>query len=347
MELTAHEIAQMFNGRIEGNPACKITTLSKIEEGSEDALSFLANPRYEPYLYSTRSAVVLVPENLLITQEVLCTLIYVQDPYTAFSVLLDKFNPPLYASKSGVELPSFADPSVILPEEIYLGAFSYLGKGVQLGRGVKVYPHVYVGDNVTVGENCILFPGVKIYENCVLGNRVIIHAGSIIGADGFGFAPQLDGTFKKINQTGNVIIDDDVEIGANCTVDRATVGSTRIRQGVKLDNLIQIAHNVEIGANTVIAAQTGISGSTKLGENCLLGGQVGIAGHITLAAGTQIGAQSGIGKSTSKTNLKFRGSPVQPYQDALRSEVIYRHLPELEKRVTRLESAKGLNAKDD
>ena len=336
MQFTAHEISLLLNGTVEGDPNTSISKLAKIEEATAEALSFLANPKYEQYLYHTKASIVIVNKNLTVTEPVTCTLIRVDDAYGAFSVLLEKYN-TLKLNKTGIEQPSYLHPSAIMGQNAYLGAFAYIGAEVKLGENCKIYPNCYVGDNVTLGNNVTLFAGVKIYADCVIGNNVTIHAGAVIGSDGFGFAPTSNGTYNKISQIGNVIIEDNVEIGANTTIDRATMGSTVIRQGVKLDNLIQIAHNAEIGANTVIAAQSGISGSTKIGENVIMGGQVGVVGHISIARGSQIQAQTGINRSIEEEGKKWGGVLVQPYQGFLRSQLIVHQLPEFKKRIEELE----------
>ena len=326
----------MLNGNVEGDPLATVSRLAKIEEASAGSLSFLANPKYEQYLYSTDASAVIINKDFVLAEPVKTTLIRVDNAYTAFSILLEKYN-TIKLNKTGIEQPNFIHPSAQVGENCYVGAFSYIGPGVKTGKNCKFYPHTYIADNVTLGDNVTLFPGVIVYFDCVIGNNVIIHSGAIIGSDGFGFAPNPDGTYNKISQIGNVILEDNVEVGANTTIDRATMGSTVIRKGVKLDNLIQIAHNVEIGANTVIAAQSGISGSTKVGENAIVGGQVGIVGHITIAKGTQIQAQSGIGRSITDEHKKWAGSPAIGYSDHMRSQVVVNRLPELEKRIIELE----------
>lgn len=336
MQFTAQDISFLLNGTIEGDATAIINRLAKIEEASAGSLSFLSNPKYEQYLYTTDASIVIVNNDLALSAPVKATLIRVENAYSAFTVLLEKYN-TLKLNKTGVEQPSFVHSSATIGQDCYVGAFAYIGSGVKIGNNCKIYPSTYVGDNVTLGSNVTLFPGVKVYFDCVIGDNVIIHSGTIIGSDGFGFAPQGDGTYEKIPQIGNVVIEDNVEIGSNTTIDRATMGSTIIRKGVKLDNLVQIAHNVEIGANTVIAAQAGISGSTKLGENIVLAGQVGIAGHITIAKGVQAAGRSGIGNSIKEENSKWGGYPVQPYLDYMRSQIALRRLPQLEKKVAELE----------
>jgi UDP-3-O-[3-hydroxymyristoyl] glucosamine N-acyltransferase len=336
MQFTAHELALMLNGTVEGDASVPVNRLAKIEEAEAGSLSFLANPKYEQYLYATNASLVIVNNDQVLAEPVKATLIRVPNAYSAITVLLEKYN-TLKLNKSGIEQPSFIHPSAQVGENAYVGAFAYIGPNVKTGKNCKIYPNCFIADDVILGDNVTLFPGVKIYFDCVLGNNIIIHSGTVIGADGFGFAPVGDGTYSKISQIGNVIIEDDVEIGSNTTVDRATMGSTIIRKGVKLDNLIQIAHNVEIGANTVVAAQTGISGSTKIGENCIIGGQVGIVGHITIAKGTQIQAQSGVSRSLTEEGKRWMGSPAFAYNDHMRSQIVFSRLPALEKRINELE----------
>jgi len=336
MQFTTQELGSMLNGTVEGDPLVSVNQLAKIEEAQAGSLSFLANPKYEQYLYTTGASVVIVNNDQALTAPVSAALIRVPNAYSAITVLLEKYN-TLKLNKSGIEQPSFIHPSVKIGENAYIGAFAYIGPNVKLGNDCKIYPNCYIADDVIIGNNVTLFPGVKVYFDCLIGNNVIIHSGTIIGADGFGFAPVGDGTYSKISQIGNVIIEDDVEIGSNTTVDRATMGSTIIRRGVKLDNLIQVAHNVEIGANTVIAAQTGISGSTKIGENCIIGGQVGVVGHITIAKGSQIQAQSGVSRSITEEGKKWMGSPAFPYSDHMRSQIVINRLPALEKKINELE----------
>ncbi|WP_164109555.1 MULTISPECIES: UDP-3-O-(3-hydroxymyristoyl)glucosamine N-acyltransferase [Sphingobacterium] len=336
MQFTAEQIATLLNGTIEGNPNVSVSQLAKIEEGSNETLSFLSNPKYEHFLYTTESAIVIVNEDLVLQKAVSCTLIRVKDAYSAFSELLKIYH-SFRNERSGRDEQVYIHDTAQIGEGGYIGAFAYLGREVKIGNNVKIYPRVYIGDNVRIGDNCTLFPGVTIYFDCTIGANVIIHSGTVVGSDGFGFAPQANGTYDKIPQIGNVIIEDNVEIGANTVIDRATMGSTIIRKGVKLDNLIQIAHNVEIGENTVIAAQTGVSGSTKVGRQVILGGQVGLVGHISIADGTQVQAQSGINRSIKQENMKWGGTPFAPYTAHLRSQVVYSKLPSLEKRIFELE----------
>ncbi|HEY9560241.1 MAG TPA: UDP-3-O-(3-hydroxymyristoyl)glucosamine N-acyltransferase [Anseongella sp.] len=336
MKLTAAELGKLLNGTVEGNSDAVVSTVSKIEDAQAGSLTFLANPKYAPFLYSTNASIVIVGADLLLEKPVTSTLIRVKDPYSAFSVLLDMYNNSK-VDKSGREEFSFVSDSAAMGEDCYIGAFSYLGEHVKLGRNVKVFPQVYIGDNCVIGDDTILHPGVKIYAGWQVGARVIIHSSTVIGSDGFGFAPQPDGSYSKVSQIGKVIIEDDVEIGSNNSIDRATMGATVIGKGVKLDNLIQVAHNVEIGENTVIASQTGISGSTKIGGNSVIGGQVGIVGHVTLAKGTQINAKSGVSKSISEEGKQWNGSPALPFRESLRIQAVYRRLPELESKIDALD----------
>ncbi|HVZ56865.1 MAG TPA: UDP-3-O-(3-hydroxymyristoyl)glucosamine N-acyltransferase [Chitinophagaceae bacterium] len=337
MTFSALQIAQLIQGTIEGQPDAGVSSFGKIEEATEGQLSFLANPKYEEYLYNTRASVVIVNHSLALKQPVQATLIRVPDAYTAFATLLAWYQDMMNRQLTGIQQPAYLSASARVGEQVFIGAFSYLGEKVVVGNHSKIYPGVFLGDNVQVGEHAIIHPGVKIYHDCVVGNHVIIHAGTIIGSDGFGFAPQPDGSFKKVPQIGNVVLEDHVEIGANTTIDRATIGSTRIRRGAKLDNLIQIAHNVDIGSSTVIAAQAGISGSTKIGQGVMIGGQAGVVGHIQIGDGAKINAQSGVSKSL-EAGKAVTGSPAYDYTASLRSQAASRRLPELEKRVQELEA---------
>jgi UDP-3-O-[3-hydroxymyristoyl] glucosamine N-acyltransferase len=338
MQFTALQIATLINGKIDGNPDAKVSSVAKIEEASEGTLSFIANPKYEEYLYSTKASIIIVNDSLELSQSVNTTLIRVKDAYSGFAFLLEKYNDIIsQTGKTGIEQPCFIADTAIIGKDVYIGAFSYIGENVTIGDQVKIYPGCYIGNNAVIKANTKLYAGVKVYEDCTLGCRVVIHSGTVIGGDGFGFAPQKDGSYKKVPQIGNVIIEDDVEIGANTTIDRATMGSTYIRKGVKLDNLIQIAHNVEINENTVIAAQTGVSGSTKVGKNCVVGGQVGIVGHIQIADGTKINAQSGLSKSVTSPDVALNGTPAFDYKSSLKSQAIFRNLPELQQRLLKLE----------
>ncbi len=338
MQFTAVQIATLIAGQIEGDPDAKVSHVAKIEEADEGALSFVANPKYEEFLYSTNASVLIVNESLAINGKIKPTIIKVKDAYSSFAYLLEKYNEIMSGTgKTGIEEPAYISKTARLGRDVYVGAFTYIGENVTIGDRVKIYPGCFIGDNVVIKEDSKLFAGVKVYDTCQLGSRVVVHSGTVIGGDGFGFAPQKDGTYKKVPQIGNVVIEDDVEIGANTTIDRATMGSTCIRKGVKLDNLIQIAHNVEIGENTVIAAQTGVSGSTKVGKNCIIGGQVGMVGHITIADGTRINAQSGLSKSVVTNNSALTGSPAFDYKSSLKSQAIFRNLPELQHRLFKLE----------
>ncbi len=339
MELTAAQLAALVNGQVEGDENVKVSTFAKIEEGHPGALSFLANPKYTHFIYSTESSVVLVRKDFVAEEPVKATLVRVDDPYATVAHLLDMVSKMSQVEKRRVEQPSFVSEGVEVPEDAYVGAFAYIGKGVKLGKGVKIYPQVYIGDNSEVGEGTILYAGVKIYQGCKVGRYCILHSGAVIGADGFGFAP-VDGHYEKIPQTGNVVIEDDVEIGANTTVDRAMMGATHIGKGVKLDNLIQVAHNCSIGDNTVMAAQVGIAGSAKIGKQCMVGGQVGFVGHIAIADGTHIGAQSGVTKAT-KPGDRVMGAPAVEMGEYARSLVHMKKLGSLYDRVKELEKKVG------
>ncbi|MFN7045704.1 MAG: UDP-3-O-(3-hydroxymyristoyl)glucosamine N-acyltransferase [Flavobacterium sp.] len=327
MKFTAAQIAGILEGEVVGNPDAEVSKLSKIEEGTEGSLTFLANPKYNNYIYSTQATVTIVNNTFEPEQEITTTLIKVDDAYKSFSKLLEYYN-QVKLMKSGIEQPSVISDGVTYGPDLYLGSFCYLGKNVVIGKNVKIYPNSFIGDNVTIGDDCVFFAGVRVYSETVIGNRCTIHSGTIIGSDGFGFAPQEDGSYVKVPQIGNVVIEDDVEIGACTTVDRATLGSTIIRKGVKLDNHIQVAHNVEIGENTVIAAQTGIAGTTKIGKNCLIGGQVGFAGHLVIGDGVKIQAQSGIGKNLEAGEV-VQGSPAFNYGDFAKAFVHFRNLPKI------------------
>ena len=340
MKFTAEQIAGILNGEVVGNPKAEVFKLAKIEEGTDGSLTFLANKKYINYIYSTKATITIVNNDFIPEQEISTTLIKVEDAYQAFSKLLEYYN-QVKLMKSGIEQPSLISANVTYGEGLYLGSFCYIGKNVTIGKNVKIYPNTFIGDNVVIGDDCIFFAGVRVYSETEIGNKCTFHSGSIIGSDGFGFAPQEDGTYSKIPQIGNVIIEDDVEIGANTTIDRATLGSTFIRKGVKLDNHIQVAHNVEIDENTVIAAQTGIAGSTKIGKNCLIGGQVGIAGHLVIGNGVKIQAQSGIGKNLLDDEV-VQGSPAFNYGDFAKSYVHFKNLPKI---VNDLEQLKTNNFK--
>ncbi len=327
----------LINGKTEGDPTASVGSFGKIEEAMAGQLAFLANPKYEEYLYTTGATIIIINQNLELKQPVRATLIRVADAYTAFASLLTKYQEIEAQQLSGIQEPSYISKTAKLGEKIFIGAFAYIGDGAIIGNNVKVHPQAYIGNNVKIGDHSVIHPGVKIYHDCVIGQQVTIHAGSVIGSDGFGFAPQSDGSFKKVPQIGNVQVEDGVEIGSNVTIDRATIGSTIIHTGVKLDNLIQIAHNVEIGHDTVIAAQVGISGSTKIGSHVMIGGQAGIVGHIQIADGARINAQSGVSKSIKTPKASVTGSPAFDYTSALRSQAVSRNLPEMEKRLKELE----------
>lgn len=336
MQLTAHQIALLLNGTVEGNPDVSVNQLAKIEDALPGSLSFLANPKYEQFLYTTQASIVIINDDLVLSQPLDTTLIRVKDAYSAFSILLEQYN-TIKLDKRGIEEQSFVHPTAKVGKNVYIGAFAYIGPNVNIGDNTKIYPHVYLGDNVKIGNSSTLFSGVKVYFDCLIGNNVTIHSSTTIGSDGFGFAPQKDGSFNKVSQIGNVIIEDNVEIGSNTCIDRATLGSTVIHKGVKLDNLIQIAHNVEIGENAVVAAQTGISGSAKIGESCIIGGQVGVVGHISIAKGSNIGAKSGVNNSIKEENKNWNGVPLTNYRDSLKIQVLMMRLPEMYKKIEELE----------
>jgi UDP-3-O-[3-hydroxymyristoyl] glucosamine N-acyltransferase len=337
MTFSAAQIAMLINGNVEGDPNASVASFGRIEEAVKGQLAFLANPKYEEYLYTTAASVIIINETLELKQPIEAALIRVPDAYSAFAVLLAKYQEIEAQQLTGIQEPSYIAKSAKVGQKVFVGAFAYLGENVVIGDNVKIHPQVYLGNNVKVADNTILHAGVKIYHDCAVGAHVTIHAGSVIGSDGFGFAPQSDGSFKKVPQIGNVVVEDYVEIGANVTIDRATIGSTIIRTGAKLDNLIQIAHNVEVGHHTVIAAQAGISGSTKIGSQVMIGGQAGIVGHLQIADGAKINAQSGVTKSIKTPGGAVTGTPAFEYTSALRSQALSRNLPELEKRLKELE----------
>ncbi len=343
MKFTATQIAGILEGEVEGNPETAVHKLSKIEEGESGSLTFLANPKYTQYIYSTKASITIVNRDFIPEQALSTTLIKVEDAYKSFSKLLEYYN-QVKNNKVGIESPSFVSESASYGKGFYLGAFSYLGENVTIGDDVKVYPNVYIGDNVTIGDNVQLFAGSKVYSESIIGNGCVIHSGAIIGADGFGFTPNEKGEYSKVPQTGNVILEDNVDVGAGTTIDRATLGSTILRKGVKLDNQIQIAHNVEIGEHTAIAAQTGVAGSTKIGKHCLIGGQVGIVGHITIGDRVRIQAQSGIGRNV-KDDEVLQGSPALNYGDYNKSYVHFKNLPKLVNQIHNLE--KKIDNKND
>lgn len=335
MNFTAEQIAGILEGDIIGDPNIEVSRLAKIEEGSKGSLTFLANPKYTPYIYKTKASIVIVNKGFVPEETISSTLIKVEDAYKSFSKLLEYYN-QVKNNKLGIEQPSFQSETAVYGENVYLGAFSYLGENVILGNNVKIYPQAYIGDNVKIGDNTTIFSGVKLYSETQVGKNCVINSGAIIGADGFGFTPDENGEFQKVPQTGNVIIEDNVDIGSATTIDRATLGSTYIRKGVKLDNQIQIAHNVEIDENTVIAAQTGIAGSTKIGKYCMIGGQVGIAGHLTIGDHVKVQAQTGIGHRV-KDGEKLYGSPAIDYGNYVKSYVHFKNLPKIVKAITDLE----------
>lgn len=339
MKFTASQIASILEGELEGNPDIAVDKLAKIEEGEQGSLTFLANPKYTQHIYTTKSSITIVNRDFVAEHDLTTTLIKVDDAYESFSKLLEYYN-QVKNNKTGIESPSFIAESTTYGADCYIGAFAYIGENVILGDNVKIYPNVYVGDNVRLGNDVIVFAGAKIYSESVIGNNCVIHSGVIVGSDGFGFAPNADGEYKKVPQTGNVIIEDNVDIGAGTTIDRATLGSTVIRKGVKLDNQIQIAHNVEIGEHTVIAAQTGVAGSTKIGKHCMIGGQVGIVGHITIGDNVRIQAQSGIGRNIKSGEI-IQGSPALTYGDYNKSYVHFKNLPKIINRINEIEKKIG------
>ena len=327
MKFTAAQIAEILDGEVIGNPNVEVYKLSKIEEGTEGSLTFLANPKYVNFIYTTKASVTIVNNTFEPESEIATTLIKVEDAYTSFSKILEYYN-QVKLMKSGIEQPSVISENVKYGENLYLGSFSYVGQNVIIGDNVKIYPNTFIGDNVIIGDNTVLFAGVRIYSESVIGANCTLHSGAIIGSDGFGFAPNADGSYSKIPQIGNVILQDNVEVGSCTTIDRATMGSTIIKKGVKLDNQIQIGHNVEIGENTVIAAQVGISGSTKIGQNCVIGGQAGIAGHITIGNNVRIQGQSGVSKNV-KDGEVLQGYPAMGFKDYFRSYIHFKNLPKI------------------
>ena len=335
MKFTATQIAAILEGEVEGDENAEVSKLAKIEEGSEGALTFLSNPKYTPYIYKTNASITIVNKTFEVEQELTTTLIRVDDAYEAFSKLLEYYD-TIKKNKTGIEQPSFVSETVNYGENVYIGAFSYISDHVKMGANVKIYPNAYIGDNVTLGDNVVVFSGAKIYSETQIGANCVIHSNAIVGADGFGFAPSAEGKYTKIPQTGNVIIEANVDVGAATTIDRATLGSTIIREGVKLDNQIQIAHTVEIGAHIVIAAQAGVAGSTKIGKHCLIGGQVGVAGHLVIGDHVRIQAQSGIGRNVKDGEI-IQGSPALAYADYNKSYVHFKNLPKLVDKIHQLE----------
>jgi UDP-3-O-[3-hydroxymyristoyl] glucosamine N-acyltransferase len=337
LEFSAQQIAMMIQGQVEGDASVTVHNFGKIEEATAGQISFLANPKYEAFLYTTAASIVIIGAQQQLKEKIKATLIRVPDAYAAFATLLTKYQELKAQQLEGIQSPSFIAPSAKIGTNHFIAAFAYINEGATLGDHVKIFPNVVIGENVKIGNHVTIHPGVVVYADCVIGNHVTIHSGSIIGSDGFGFAPKEDGSYQKVPQLGNVVIEDDVEIGANTTIDRATIGSTFIRKGVKLDNQIQIAHNVEIGSNSVIAAQTGVSGSTKIGKNVMAGGQVGFSGHIAIADGIKIAGKTGVTKSFLTANMTLTGYPAAEQKQSLRSQVYVKNLPELEKRVQELE----------
>ena len=336
MDFKVSDIAKFLDGEIVGDENIRISNVSKIEEGKPGTLAFLANLKYENFLYSTRASVVLINKTFVPKEIVNATLIKVDDAYQAFASLLDLYVQAKSLLKTGIEQPSYIDSSALVGEDVYVGAFAYVGKNAKIGNNTKLYPQVYIGDDVTIGNDCIIYSGAKIYSDCVIGNRCIIHSGAVIGSDGFGFAPLENGNYKKIAQIGNAVLEDDVEIGANTTIDCGTMDSTIIRKGSKIDNLVQVGHNCEVGENNVIAALSGLAGSSKVGKNCKFGGQVGLAGHLTIGDNVFIGAQSGVAKSVNSNQI-ILGSPAIDIKDAIRAITVYKNLPKLRDEVIQLQ----------
>jgi len=341
MEFTIQELAFLLGGEVKGDPTEKVHTICKIQEGKKGAITFLANPKYEPFIYNTAASAVIVNSSFEPKKEVKATLILVEDAYVAFSTLLDEYERLTKLQKIGVEQPSYIHEKATIGEKVYVGAFAYIGEGAKLGDNVKIYPHAYIAENVEIGNNTIVYAGAKISANSVLGDYVTIHPGAVIGSEGFGFAPQKDGSYKRIPQIGNVVIKNHVDIGANTTIDCATTGETVIEEGVKLDNLVQIAHNVKVGKHTVLAAQVGVAGSTEIGEYCQIGGQVGISGHITIANKTGIVPQSGIMSSIKQEGTNLFGAPAYNIKDYMKSYVVFKKLPQVMKRIEQLEKKLG------
>ena len=345
MEFSAKQIAHLLNGTVEGDKNVSVTTISKIEEGASGSLSFLANPIYNNFIYTTDASIVLVNKTLALDKPVkpTCTLIRVENSYEAFAKLLQIYT-QIKNTKVGIEQPSFIAPTASLGSDCYVGAFAYIGQNVKIGSNVKIYPQAYIGDNCEIGDGTILFSGVKIYHECKIGQNCTVHANTVIGSDGFGFAPNTEGqAFVKVPQIGNVVIEDNVEIGSNTSIDRATLGSTTLHKGVKLDNLVQIAHNAVVGENTVIAGLSGIAGSSKVGKNCMIGAQVGVAGHLKIADNVKIAGQSGIGSNIEKEGEIVQGSPAFGIGEFKRSYVLFRNLPKLNDKISDL--TKKLNSK--
>ncbi|MFT5884483.1 MAG: UDP-3-O-[3-hydroxymyristoyl] glucosamine N-acyltransferase [Arcticibacterium sp.] len=337
MKFTVRQIAQLIGGKVEGDDSLEIDQFYKIEEGKKGGISFLANPKYEAHIYQTDSSAVIVADSFVAKESVNSSLIKVKDPYSAFSVLLGEYQKIKKQSKTGVSKLAFVDASATIGEHVYIGNFTHVSENSSIGENTTIYPQVFIDDNVSIGKNCIIYAGVKILSDSVIGDNCVLHSGVVIGSDGFGFAPQPDGSYIEVPQMGNVKIENNVSVGSNTTIDRGTIGSTLIMEGVKIDNLVQIAHNVQIGKNTVVAALTGIAGSSKIGAKCVVGGQVGFAGHVKVADGTKIGAQSGINRDIIEENLSVNGTPFMNLQQHLRSMVFFKKLPDLEKRLRDLE----------
>src|SRR6056300_835823 len=335
MKFTARQIASILEGEVEGNPDVEVQTVSKIEEGEKGSLTFLSNQKYTPYIYKTNASITIVNDTFVPEKELTTTLIKVSDAYGAFSKLLSYYD-SIKKTKSGIESPSYVNKEATYGKNLYLGAFSYIGAHTKIGNNVTIHPNVHIAENVTIGNEVTIFPGVRICSDTVIGNYCVIHPNAVIGSDGFGFAPQEDGSYTKIPQIGHVIIEEHVDVGAGTTIDRATIGVTLIREGVKLDNQIQIAHNVEIGAHTVIAAQTGIAGSTKIGSHCVIGGQVGFAGHLTIGDGVQLQGQTGVTKSIPSAGA-FQGTPAMDYKAYYKSYALFKQFPKIEARLRKLE----------
>lgn len=336
MNYNAEEIASIIDGKIIGNPKVRVQSVAKIEDGKKGDLCFLANEKYKNYIYTTKASIIIVNNSLRLDEEIKSTLIVVNDSYSSFSKLLEIYN-KIKFNYIGISNYTDISQNTKLGDKIYIGSFTTICKNVKIGNNVKIHPNCYIGENVTIGDNCILFPNVVVYHDCNIGNNTIIHSGAVVGSDGFGFAPNKQNNYKKISQIGNVKIEDDVEIGSNTTIDRATMGSTIIRKGVKLDNLIQIAHNVEVGSNTVIAAQTAIAGSTKLGERCMVGGQVAISGHLLIADDVKIAGQSGVANSINKKGAILQGPMAFNIKEFQRSYIIFKKLPEIYKTLTSIQ----------
>jgi UDP-3-O-[3-hydroxymyristoyl] glucosamine N-acyltransferase len=336
MTLNASQLAQLLNGTIIGNSLKEVNNIGPIETAADNYLSFFNNPKYEPHVYTTQAGVLLVPATFVPLKPVQTTLIQVADPYACIALILDEYVKSQHV-ETGISDKASIHANTTIGNQVYIGDYTTLNIATNVGDNTKIYEQCTIGKNVQIGQNCIIYPGVKLYPNTIIGNNCILHAGVVIGSDGFGFAPMANGSYKKVPHVGTVSIGNDVEIGANSTIDRGSIGVTKIGNGVKIDNLVHIAHNVEIGNNTVIAAQTGISGSTKIGDNCMIGGQVGIVGHITIASGTKINAQSGVSKSIIESHKAVTGSPAFNYAKSLRSQVIYKNLPQLEERIVQIE----------